>query len=174
MGSERNELGTVIRDGERLGLRYERRLAHPPQKVWRALTRSEDLRHWMPCDLVGERRAGATLVARFWPDIVAKYGMEEPDLPVEIRVWQPPEVFEWTWDGDVLRWELEATPEGTRLVFTTWLDAADPGSPRKTAAGYHACLERLVELLDEGEVAVPLVETEVEPLEALYEPFLPQ
>lgn len=27
--------------------------------------------------------------------------------PGEIRIWQPVTVFAWTWDADVLRWELE-------------------------------------------------------------------
>ena len=30
-----NRLGEILRDGDRYGLRYERRLRHPPEKVWR-------------------------------------------------------------------------------------------------------------------------------------------
>ncbi|UMG93452.1 SRPBCC domain-containing protein [Nocardioides sp. TF02-7] len=45
--------GVLLRDGDRVGLRFERRLAHPPEKVWRALTESEHLRHWFPADIVG-------------------------------------------------------------------------------------------------------------------------
>jgi uncharacterized protein YndB with AHSA1/START domain len=161
-------LGEVLREGERLGLRYVRRLEHSPKKVWRALTESPHLRHWMPCDLVGERHAGAALVARFWPDFVSKYKIPDPDLPASIRVWDPPRVFEWTWDTDVLRWELEPAEGGTLLTFTTFIDTREVPA-HKTAAGYHACLDRLAELLDRGAVTVPLVHAAVEALEATYE-----
>ncbi|WP_432420569.1 SRPBCC domain-containing protein [Nocardia carnea] len=45
-------------------------LAHPPAKVWRALTESEHLRHWFPADILGERRAGAEVRFRLWPESV--------------------------------------------------------------------------------------------------------
>jgi uncharacterized protein YndB with AHSA1/START domain len=161
-------LGDVLRDGDRRGLRYERRLGHPPEKVWRALTESEHLQHWMPADIVGERRAGASIELPFWPAQVERYEIEEPVLHGEIRVWDPPSVFEWTWDTDLLRWELAPHGDGgTLLTFTTWL--GDPGDETTTgtAAGYHVCLDQLVELLDRGSVA-PLEDADVAALEAIY------
>ena len=150
-------MGTISRgDDDRWVLRYERRLDHPREKVWRALTESEHLRHWMPADLVGERREGATLELPFWPETMEKYGdrIDTPVMHGEIRVWEPPSVFEWTWDVDVLRWELDPAGGGTHLTFTTWLgdpeiDASDP------AAGYHFCLDQLAELLDRGSTTQP-------------------
>jgi uncharacterized protein YndB with AHSA1/START domain len=145
-------MGTVLNDEGRWGVRYERRLRHPPEKVWRALTESEHLAHWMPCDLVGERRAGATLVVPFWPAAVERYEIAEPVLHGEIRVWEPPRVFEWTWDVDVLRWELEPIDDGTLLTFTTWLGDGKPDTAWGAAAGYHVCLDQLIDLLDDGAV----------------------
>ena len=55
----RDPLGEVRRDGDRWSLRYVRLLRHSPEKVWAAITRSEHLAHWLPCDILGERRAGA-------------------------------------------------------------------------------------------------------------------
>src|SRR3954447_12743839 len=40
-------------------LRFERRLAHPPERVWRAITEPDDLRAWFPFDIEGDRAAGA-------------------------------------------------------------------------------------------------------------------
>ncbi len=61
------------------------------------------LRHWMPCDIVGERRAGAKLELPFWPENVEGYHLEDdPVLYGEIEVWDPPRRFDWTWDGDRL------------------------------------------------------------------------
>jgi uncharacterized protein YndB with AHSA1/START domain len=166
-------MGTLLRNGDRLGVRYERQLAHPPAKVWRAITESEHLRQWMPCDIVGERREGAAIELPFWPDHVAKYGLEE-SLTGTIRIWDPRRVFEWTWDRDLLRWELTPARGGTLLVFTTWLGEPDAEGAWQTAAGYHICLDQLIELLDTGSVAVRLIDRETTAWEARYEEALGQ
>ena len=159
-----SRLGEVLRDGDRVKLRYERHLAHAPEKVWRALTESEQLRHWFPADIIGERRAGAALELRFWPETVEQARDEieaigvDPDdatLPGELRIWDPPRVLELTWDTDLLRYELEPDGDGTRLLFTTWLGEPGPGGTPSTAAGYHSCLDSLGELLDTGSVTAP-------------------
>ena len=142
-------LATVERTPDGWTVVFVRRLAHRPDKVWRALTESEHLQHWMPCDIVGERREGATIELPFWPAHNDKYGPDLPTLAGVIRVWDPPRVLEWTWDTDVLRFELEPTDDGTTLTFTTRLSPDDQGAAN-TAAGYHACLDNLVELLDTG------------------------
>lgn len=161
-------LGEVLRDGDRWGLRYRRRLAHPPEKVWRALTESANLVHWFPADIVGERRVGATLELPFWPAHVERYDIPEPVMTGELLTWDPPDLFEWTWGGDHLRWELEAVDGGTVLTFTTWLLEGGAEPAANTGAGYHACLDNLVELLDAGAVSRPLVEVPVAPLEERY------
>jgi uncharacterized protein YndB with AHSA1/START domain len=73
-------MGEVMRDRDKWVLRYERVLRHAPEKVWAALTESEHLRHWMPCDIVGERREGADLELPFWPAQVERYAIEDPVL----------------------------------------------------------------------------------------------
>jgi uncharacterized protein YndB with AHSA1/START domain len=162
-----DHMGEVLKEGESVTLRYVRELRHPPERVWAALTESEHLRAWMPIDLVGERAANAVLTARFWPEFVAKYGIEEPDLSAEILIWNPPKTFEWRWDKDILRFDLEVSPVGTRLVFTTTIDTQDvPG--HKTGAGYHLCLRCLRECLDNQALTVPLLDQETDELEARY------
>jgi uncharacterized protein YndB with AHSA1/START domain len=172
-------LGEVLRDGDRVGLRYERRLAHPPEKVWRAITESENLRHWFPADIVGERRAGARVRMPFWPESVehgaaeleaAGVDLDDAILPGEIRSWDPPRLFELIWgdrDSDLLRFELEPEGTSTRLVFTTWLGAPGPGGHAGTGAGYHVCLDALEELLDTGSVTVP-ADLDTGPLQEKY------
>src|SRR5947208_3427599 len=58
------------RDG-RWQLRFERQLAHPQEKVWRAITEPEHLAAWFPSTIEGERAAGARLRFSF-PDGVAE------------------------------------------------------------------------------------------------------
>jgi uncharacterized protein YndB with AHSA1/START domain len=159
-------LGTVHEEEGRWVLRFERRLRHRRQKVWAAITESEHLAHWLPCDIVGERRAGAAVELPFWPAHVERYGLDTPTLHGTITVWDPPSVFEWSWDTDLLRWELEDVPEGTLLRFTTWL-GPQPYGTASTAAGYHVCLDNLVELLDTG-TAPPLIDADTARWERRY------
>jgi uncharacterized protein YndB with AHSA1/START domain len=77
MSIEDQPLGEVLRDEDKWVLRYKRVLRHAPDKVWAALTESDHLRHWMPCDIVGERREGAEGAA-VWPAQVERYAIEEP------------------------------------------------------------------------------------------------
>jgi uncharacterized protein YndB with AHSA1/START domain len=142
------DLGELIHDGERVGLRFVRSYPHPVERVWRALTESDQLRFWLPCNIVGERRAGATVSCEFWPGHVEKYAIEEPTLAGEIQVWEPPTRFGWTWGGDVLLWELAATQAGTELTFTTWPADPDLAGVVSSASGYHLCLALLATLLD--------------------------
>ena len=59
--SDADELGTLERVGDVSVLRYERRLAHPPERVWRALTDDAELADWFPTTMEGERQKGAAL-----------------------------------------------------------------------------------------------------------------
>ena len=94
--NDETSMGEVLRDGERVGLRFVRRFAHPVERVWAALTESDQLQFWMPCDIVGERRAGADITLPFWPAQVEKYQLEETTLTGRIERWDPPTVFQWT------------------------------------------------------------------------------
>ncbi|HEX8510509.1 MAG TPA: SRPBCC domain-containing protein [Propionibacteriaceae bacterium] len=152
MNTTETELGQVLRDGERVGLRFVRRYPHPVERVWSALTDSDQLRHWMPCDIVGRRCAGAEITLPFWPDQVAKHQLEQTSYPGRIEVWDPPEVFEWLWGGDRLRFELEPAENGTTLTFTTWLENHDLREAAGVAGGYHLCLDQLRLLVGAGEM----------------------
>lgn len=92
--------------------RFERALAHPPAKVWRALTDESSLAAWFPASIEGEREEGANVT--FVP--------REGDGPTEggtITEYDPPNVFAYTWGGATFRWELHETAGGCTLVFTT-------------------------------------------------------
>jgi uncharacterized protein YndB with AHSA1/START domain len=152
-------MGEVLRDGERIGLRFVRWFAHSVERVWAALTESDQLQFWMPCDIVGERRAGADITLPFWPAQVEKYQLEETTLTGRIERWDPPTLFQWTWGGDILRFELKATDAGTTMTFTTWLESPDLDEAAGAAGGYHVCLNQLRVLLDTGS-APALVESD--------------
>lgn len=163
-------LGSVTREGETVVLTYERALAHPPEKVWRAITESEHLRQWFPVDIIGERAPGASLRLTFWPEALAEAGeeieaagmdREDPTLPGEVVTWDPPHVFEFTWDTERLRFELAPVAAGTLLRLVVRTNQPAPRGYASTAAGYHMCLDALAASLageatsfyDEGSTA---------------------
>ena len=131
------ELGTLTRQGDRWMLTFTRRLAHPREKVWRAVTEPEHLAAWYPQEIVGERRAGAPL--RF----VSSAG---DGFDGQMLVFDPPAVMEFTWGADRLRIELRADGAGTLLTLTDTFD--ELGKAARDGAGWHECLDRLVSELD--------------------------
>jgi uncharacterized protein YndB with AHSA1/START domain len=118
---------------------FTRRLPHPPEKVWRAITEAEHVSAWFPADIVGDRRAGAPLTFGFRND-------EGPELPGRMRIFEPETLLEFTWSDEVLRFELEADGGGTVLRFVNTF--GDVGKAARDAAGWHACLDALDADLD--------------------------
>jgi uncharacterized protein YndB with AHSA1/START domain len=126
-------------DGRSL-LRFERRLAHPLEKVWRAVTKPEELRHWFPATVAYEPRVGAPMTFSFAEDDPGTLGGQVVEL-------DPPNTFAFLWEGELLRFELTADgPAGCRLVFTHQFD--DRPGAASFAAGWTTCLNAMEELLD--------------------------
>ena len=126
--------GTLSEVGQKHVLRFERFYPHPPEEVWDALIEPERLAQWFPAAIVGERRAGASLKFVFAGD-------EGPALDGQLRVFDPPRVLEYTWGGDVLRWELSPAPGGCALVFSTTV--AQRSNAARDATGWDGCLDNL-------------------------------
>ena len=59
-----DEFGTLERHGDVSVLRYERRLAHPRERVWRAITEDADLAAWFPTTIEGPRAAAHRSASR--------------------------------------------------------------------------------------------------------------
>jgi uncharacterized protein YndB with AHSA1/START domain len=132
---QHNEYGTVgqIPDG-RWRLRFTRRLAHPQEKVWRAITEPEHLAHWFPTTIDGQRAAGAALRFTF-PN-----GLAEPMDGVMVA-YDPQSLMELQWGPDLIRIELEPISEGTLLTLLDTLE--ERGKSARDAAGWHTCLDAL-------------------------------
>lgn len=133
--AQMEDLGELERHEDKVLLRFTRRLAHPLEKVWRALVEPEHLAGWFPTTIDGERAVGARLRFRHRDDLA------EP-FDGEMLAFEPPSLLELQWGVDVLRFELEADGDGTLLVFTDTLE--ELGKAARDGAGWHECLERLV------------------------------
>jgi uncharacterized protein YndB with AHSA1/START domain len=127
-------------------LSFTRRLGHPPEKVWRAITEPEHLKAWFPAAVEGERAQGATL--RF------VFPFEEaPVEEGEMLTYDPPSVLEFSWGADeTLRFELQ--PEDGGTVLTLLNTFKELGKAARDAAGWHVCLE-VLELHMDGKEPPP-------------------
>jgi uncharacterized protein YndB with AHSA1/START domain len=129
----------VRKDGDKWTLVLVRELRHSPAKVWQALTDPAQLREWAPFD------ADASLGAAGKTVRLTTVGAPAPHV-VETTVTraEAPEVLEFNWGGNDIRWELEALPGGTRLTLWTSIDRRYVSMG---AAGWHICFDVLDHLL---------------------------
>ena len=149
------EEGQLTKTDGRWQLEFIRRLPHPPEKVWRALTEPEHLAAWFPARIEGERAAGAPL--RFvFPESVGTPDPEDPDVKGEMLVYDPPSHLEYRWGEETLRFDVtpeqddlahrgrsgvEGAGDGSILTFVNRFD--EQGKAARDGAGWHVCLDRL-------------------------------
>jgi uncharacterized protein YndB with AHSA1/START domain len=137
---------SVAPDGDRWSLIFVRDLRHPPVAVWAALTDPARLDRWAPFiparDLSTTGDTTLTMVD----------GPDRTEVPVTVRRAQPPVLLEYTWGGDLLRWELAGTDDGTRLTLRHLFAERDEAP--MYAAGWHLCVAVLARLLAGDPVGV--------------------
>jgi uncharacterized protein YndB with AHSA1/START domain len=154
--------GTLQTVDGRAVLSFERRLAHRPEKVWRAITEPAELAHWFPATIEGDREVGAVL--RF-----VHPGGEGPTLEGEVTEFDPPRVFAYTWGESLLRLELRPDGEGCILLFTQTFD--ERSSAASYAVGWESCLDALALALDGTPVDQVMPDRYPERHEAYVESF---
>ena len=130
----------VKKEGERWTLVLVRELAHPPAKVWKALTDPAQLHEWAPYD--SDQNLGtAGAVAH-----LSTVGAPKPHVTeTTVKRADEPTLLEFTWAGGDIRWELEPIgAKGTRLTLWTNIDK---NWIAMGASGWHISLEVLDRLL---------------------------
>jgi uncharacterized protein YndB with AHSA1/START domain len=159
-----NADGTVERtDDGRYVISFERRLAHPVDRVWAALTRPDELAGWWG-DADVELTEGGRFALRWLntDDEGNSAAMEATIVKL-----QPERLL--VLDGDIhgrLRWELTPDGDGTVLSFRSTVEL-DPEFETKVPAGWHFHLDALQRHLEGG--STDLVELPGwEPIHELY------
>jgi uncharacterized protein YndB with AHSA1/START domain len=137
---------TVVPDGDTWTLIFIRELRHAPAAVWEALTDPAELDRWSP--FAAARDLGTTGDT----SLTMIDGLTRTEIPATVRAAVRPELLEYTWGDDLLRWELEPSAAGTRLTLRHTL--AKPDMDAMVAAGWHICLVVLARLLDGDPVGV--------------------
>jgi uncharacterized protein YndB with AHSA1/START domain len=164
-------------------VRFVRRLPHPVERVWAALTDPAELRMWWGAtdlDLVDGGRFGLRWLNTDEHGNVAT-------LDGTITKLDPPRLLEisaaWGFTGSdtpgtqtTLTWELDPDGDQTLLRFTNTVAApTQPASTEgptsadtRTAAGWHLHLDALATILAGGEVDIAHPEPLVEPIHQAY------
>jgi uncharacterized protein YndB with AHSA1/START domain len=132
-------------------LRIERRLSHPPEKVWRAITEPEHLSQWYPF-------RATELDLRIGGKIHFDDG-QGTTMDAVVTELDPPRLFafsehapaEMTRESDdLVRFELRPEDSGCVLVFTHIFD--DRYAAASYASGWQVCLDALEALVDDRTV----------------------
>lgn len=116
-----------IVDG-RPALRFERRLEHSVERVWRAVTQPAELARWFVSEVPWTPEAGELFEAE------GEAG--------RITAFEPPRRFAWSWGVERYSFELRPDGDSCILVFTHVFDPR-LGPDWQHAAGWETYLNRL-------------------------------
>ncbi|WP_433859384.1 SRPBCC family protein [Streptomyces kronopolitis] len=147
---------TLTTSDGRTALRMERRLAHPPAKVWSAITDPAHLGQWFPAEVTVELRPGGAVT-------FTMPGVSGVAMTGTVTDAEEPRLFAFTWGADHLRWEI--APDGDGSLLTLVHTFGDRFGGASFASGWHLCLTALSQLLDG---APPAVERDAGELHEAY------
>jgi uncharacterized protein YndB with AHSA1/START domain len=145
--------GEVSIEGEYGTLKFELRLSHPIEIVWKAITDPEEIFRWLP-DYKGvfDGHKGGTI------DLVNTVSGSR--VTGDILVWDLHRVFEYEWHispnqmfshgepESVVRWELEQDGDSDTLLITVTHSLLTKSTALRLAPGWHAYLNRLEAILN--------------------------
>jgi uncharacterized protein YndB with AHSA1/START domain len=143
--------GTLERHGDHQVIRFERRLAHPVETVWRALSEPEQIEAWLARAELEPVEGGSVVLTWLNTD-------DEGNTAVArgtVSRLEPPHVIEF--DTDVhgrLRWELQPDGDGSILTFTAEVELPEEHE-LEVLAGWHIHLDHLEQVLDGGTIDWP-------------------
>jgi uncharacterized protein YndB with AHSA1/START domain len=142
--------GTLTFDGDYATITFSRRIGHPPEDVWSAITDPEELKGWYmtrAAAITGGRDGSIDFVS----------GPSQLHITGRILSWDPPHLFEHEWkvapgpdlpsgEDSIVRWELRREGRDTLITFT--FRRLSRNTALGFAPGMHAFLERLEAQLD--------------------------
>ena len=135
-------LGKITKNDQHFTVTMERMYPHAVEKVWAYLTENDKLQQWFPELAVESLQVDGRITFD-----MGDGSFEE----MKILSLEPRRLLEFTWDRDVVAFELEQTAEGCIVVFVEKLSTIMDHTPRDLA-GWHICLDAIYTLLDGKEL----------------------
>jgi len=143
--------GTMERRGDRRVIRFERRLAHPVERVWRALTEPGEIAAWLALAELDLTEGGRVVLTWQNTDTEGNTAVARGT----VTALNPPKVLEFDTDiHGTLRWELEPDGDATVLTFTAEVELPEEHE-LEVLAGWHIHLDHLEHVLDGGTIDWP-------------------
>jgi uncharacterized protein YndB with AHSA1/START domain len=143
--------GTLERHDDHQVIRFERRLSHPVERVWRALTDPDEIAAWLALAELDLAEGGDVVLTWQNTDTEGNTAVARGT----VSALDPPRLIEF--DTDIhgrLRWELEPDGRGTTLTFTAEVEL--PAEHElEVLAGWHIHLDHLEHVLDGGMIDWP-------------------
>ncbi len=144
-------VGKVLFEGDLATLIFQRRLSHPPEAVWEALTDPKQLSLWYMMQAAIDGRASGS--------IDFSGGPGQYNVTGSILKWNPPRVLEYEWkirpragmpsgEDAVVRWELDRDGAETLLTLTHRNVTRQTATGIAPATHTHILLDRLAAQLD--------------------------
>ncbi len=144
-----SQVGPVSFDGAHATLTFQRRLPHPPEAVWDAITDPKRLAMWYMQQVSIDGRLGGSI------EFVS--GAGKLHATGRILAWDPPRLLEYEWkvkprpqmpsgEDTIVRWEL--LREGPETVLTLTHMNLTHGKAVGAAPFTHVILDRLAAHLD--------------------------
>lgn len=132
--------GSIEQVGQFYVLRLERRLNHPVEKVWAALTEPEQLKQWLAAARIDPRAGG---------EFVLDFDNTGHHMPGRVIKYDPPHLFEHTFGDDangVVRWEL--SPDGDGCLLKLSHTVYSTAEMANFLSGWHTHLELMEDALN--------------------------
>jgi uncharacterized protein YndB with AHSA1/START domain len=138
-----NGTHTKLEDG-RHQIRFERRLNHPIDRVWAAITQPDEIEAWLARAELEPREGGSVRLE--WLNT----GDQEVVARGTVTAIDPPRLLVLDTDAQgALRWELAPAGDATDLTLTVVLAMPDE-HVIENVSGWHVHLDFLTDWLDDG------------------------
>ncbi len=131
------DLGTYTDYEGKPAVRFERTYPHSIERVWQAVTESDDLERWFPSRVTYEAKVGGSIEFAGDPYSDVSSGT--------ILEFEPQTRFGFTWGPDEVHLTLEDLGAECRLVLVNVLEEVD--SAARNASGWTICLAELAKVL---------------------------
>ncbi|MBC1434253.1 ATPase [Listeria rocourtiae] len=112
-------------------------------KVWDLIATTKGFVQWFPELSIGESGVDGLILFDF--------GNGEYE-EMKITVYEPKSILEYTWDKNMVRFELVEQDNKIKLRFTEEINEKTTHTPRDIS-GWHMCLEKIQGILEGKEVS---------------------
>jgi len=143
------KLAELCHDGDDVVARMTRISSYPPSAIWRALTESGMLAHWLAPGRIEPRLGGAVRL---------DFADSGTVIDCQVSAFEAGRVLEYSWSAPgepqrPVRWELAASGDGSVLTLAV---RTPPGEdPGRACAGWEAHLAMLAAALDGAPIPFP-------------------